>query len=88
MYYALIYLYQPKLSQNSHPTVVFLTKIYDQCLVYFANFFKGFINWLQDFVSSNSVCLLSYSWLPDFVNRSYDYGPRWITLGPVTIIYV
>ena len=80
------------INQNYHKILIqllfFLTKIYDQCLVYFANFFKGFINWLQDFVSSNSVCLLSYSWLPDFVNRSYDYGPRWITLGPVTIIYV
>ena len=66
----------------------FLTKIYDQCLVYFANFVKDFIDWLQDFMSSNSVCLLSYSWWPDFVNRSHDYGRRWITLGPVTIIYV
>ena len=32
-------------SQNSHPAVVFLMKIYDQCLVSFANFVKGFINW-------------------------------------------
>ena len=53
------------------------------------------INWLQNFVSSNSVCNHICDWqirLPaasrssDFDNHSYDYNPNWTRLGPIIII--
>ena len=49
------------------------------------------INWLQNFVSSNSVCN-NTNWTPamwssDFVNHSYDYKLNWTSLSPVTMIY-
>ena len=49
------------------------------------------INWLQNFVSSNSVCnntnWTPATWSSDFVNHSYDYKPNWTSLSPVTMIY-
>ena len=35
---------------------VFFMKMYRRCLVSLSNFVIVLINWLQDFVSSNSVC--------------------------------
>ena len=48
------------------------------------------INWLQNFVSSNSVCYhISAMRSSDFVNHSYDYRPNWTllrsTLRSITI---
>ena len=42
------------------------------------------INWLQNFVSSNSVCnhtnWTPATWLSDFVNHSYDYKPNLLNM--------
>ena len=44
------------------------------------------INWLQNFVSSNSVCYhISAMRSSDFVNHSYDYRPNWTLLRSITI---
>ena len=44
------------------------------------------INWLQNFVLSNSVCYhLSAMRSSDFVYHSHDYRLNWTLLGPITI---
>ena len=62
----------------------------------FSEILTVMINWLQDFLSSNSVCNHIRDWkirLPaasrssDFDNHSYDYRPNRTRLGPITIIY-